>query len=136
MALEFTDAWNTRNMGPLAVTAHRGAVGRIVIADDFGRYPGGRFRADGDFSGEEFRDDYLLPELRRAKSDKRKVSVVLDGVAGYPASFLEEAFGGLVRLGHFTQHDLRNLLSIESGALFQTYKLLVWKYIDEARPQR
>lgn len=66
---------------------------------DFTRYPGGRFRTDGPGSGEAFRDEHLVPALRRALADNAKLMVFLDGVAGLPPGFLEEAFGGLARLG-------------------------------------
>jgi hypothetical protein len=64
------------------------------IARDFSRYPAGRFRSDGPWSGEKFRDDFLMPLL---KKEVHRVVVELDGTAGYGSSFLEEAFGGAVR---------------------------------------
>lgn len=64
----------------------------INIASDFSRFPGGRFREDGPFSGQEFREDILMPALKNYD----KVEINFDGVAGYAASFLEEAFGGAV----------------------------------------
>jgi len=68
----------------------------INIANDFSRYPGGRFYTDGPFSGEQFRQEFLIPVLN--SSDK--CSIVFDGARGYGSSFLEEAFGGLVRIGY------------------------------------
>lgn len=65
----------------------------INIARDYTRYPAGRFRSDGPYSGQQFREQLLVPALGSAEV----VSVELDGVAGYGSSFLEEAFGGLVR---------------------------------------
>ena len=67
----------------------------IWVAGAFSRYPGGRFRTDGPFSGEALREDVLAPALRAHES----VTVVLDGPYGYTHPFLEEAFGGLVRSG-------------------------------------
>lgn len=64
----------------------------IKIADDFSKFPGGRYVLDGPASGEEFRNDHLIPALKVAD----RVIVNFDGVAGYAASFLEEAFGGAV----------------------------------------
>lgn len=67
----------------------------INIATDFSRYPAGRHLDDGPFSGERFRKDFLLPILKTGQRAKIK----FDGARGYGSSFLEEAFGGLVREG-------------------------------------
>jgi hypothetical protein len=68
----------------------------INLARDFGRYPVGRYLSDGPYSGELFREKYLLPALKKAGL---KLVLELDGARGYGSSFLEEAFGGLVRAG-------------------------------------
>lgn len=67
----------------------------ISIAHDFSVYPGGRTPADGPNSGENFREQHLVPIF----SSTDKVIIDFDGVRGYGSSFLEEAFGGLVRRG-------------------------------------
>ncbi len=104
----------------------------ISIASEFSPFPGGRYRADGPFSGEEFRDDLLLPALR----SNSRVTIVLDGTAGYRSSFLEEAFGGLVRLRGVKRDDLaRRLAVIANDPHYDTYRLLAQKYIREARPE-
>jgi hypothetical protein len=66
---------------------------RIIKVAEFSRSPGGRYKARSSASGEEFRDKFLVPNIRNGK----KIRVELDGVRGYGSSFLEEAFGGLVR---------------------------------------
>jgi len=98
----------------------------INIAKDFSDVPAGRYRADGAFSGEVFREDVLLPALQR----DAKVNVQLDGVEGYSSAFLEEAFGGLVRLGRISATALKNQLTLESKdrALLEE----VWDYINRA----
>ena len=68
----------------------------INIARDFTVTPGGRYKAEGPFSGEEFREKLLEPHFTEA-STSSEVSVILDGTEGYATSFLEEAFGGLAR---------------------------------------
>lgn len=65
----------------------------IDIARDFSKTPGGRYRSDSHFSAEAFRDDVLEPALK----EHGAVEVHLDGAMGFGSSFLEEAFGGLVR---------------------------------------
>lgn len=67
----------------------------INIARDFSRYPAGRFPSDGPFNGTLFRKKFLIPSL----SQQDRVIVELDGVRGLGSSFLEEAFGGLLRAG-------------------------------------
>jgi hypothetical protein len=94
----------------------------ISIAKDFSPSPAGRYREDGPFPGEAFRDDFLIPALRHHDI----VLVDLDGASGFGSSFLEEAFGGLIRKG-FTEHELRKKLKIKSAR--GSYELRVWRYI-------
>lgn len=68
----------------------------ISVARDFSRYPAGRYKTDGPYSGEQFREKFLLPVVAAGK----RARVELDGARGYGSSFLEEAFGGLIRLGY------------------------------------
>jgi len=77
----------------------------INIKENFSRYPAGRYRADGPYNGEKFREELLMPALSEAINKGEKVKVELDGVRGYNSSFLEEAFGGLVRSSKFMPSD-------------------------------
>lgn len=102
----------------------------INVASQFSPFPAGRFRSDGEFSGERFRDELLRPALER----DTEVTVVLAGTKGYGSSFLEEAFGGLVRYGHFSADELSRRLRIEAGdAAYEMYKRRAEKYIRQAR---
>ncbi len=85
----------------------------ISVAQDFSRTPGPRWETQGKFSGEVFRDTVLLPKLREAIDNHQKLIVDLDYTAGYASSFLEEAFGGLVR-GDFSPNELLAHLEIKS----------------------
>jgi len=69
----------------------------IKISEVFTKTPGARFKGDGDFSGEEFRDTILLPHFQKAVENNEKLTIDLDGGYGYATSFLEESFGGLAR---------------------------------------
>jgi hypothetical protein len=102
----------------------------IKVAEDFSRYPAGRYRTDGQWSGERFREEWLRPALSKGE----RVVIMLDGAEGYGSSFLEEAFGGLVREGHFTPEQLRERLEIKS--VRQGYVMEIWDYIDSARQSR
>jgi hypothetical protein len=84
----------------------------IKFTKDFTPYPGGRSRKYSDHSAEEFYEDLLRDKYKQAKSEDLKISIDLDGAAGYAGSFLDEAFG---RLGHeFGYEDVKNRLEIIS----------------------
>ena len=70
----------------------------LNVAKEFSRTPGPRFRTEGKFSGEEFRESLLLRLFAQARHEGMGLHVVLDGGYGYAPSFLEEAFGGLARI--------------------------------------
>ena len=86
------------------------ATTRIVIADDFSPYPAGRYPDDGKFNGTTFRRNHLVPALRESSG----VEVVFDGVAGCGSSFLEEAFGGLIRQEGMDKKFLDNHLVLST----------------------
>lgn len=94
----------------------------ICIATDFSPFPAGRYSRDGDYSGEVFRNNFLLPALTKYE----RVVVDLDGTDGMGSSFLEEAFGGLVRNG-YSEKILRARLVIKSSR--KTYPIKIWSYI-------
>jgi hypothetical protein len=106
----------------------------INIAKDFSRTPGGRFKTDGPFSGQLLRDGFLAPALMAARKDGGRLVVILDGTRGYLSSFLEEAFGGLVRECGFTRSELKRLLEIRAlDPYYQTYKITAERSIADAR---
>lgn len=99
----------------------------IKVANEFSRYPAGRFVKDGPYSGELFRNKFLVPAFER----EDKVIVELDGARGYGSSFLEEAFGGLVRLGVLKEVIKRKL---EIRATNASLKQEIEEYISNAQP--
>ena len=106
------------------------------IAEKFSTTPGGRFRKHGPYSGEEFREDELRHLLQSAISAGEKLAIVLDGTAGYGSSFLEEAFGGLIRLGLFDREQVKRHLELRAlDPLYETYRLSANRYMKNARPQ-
>ena len=106
-----------------------GAAKTIVIARDFSKFPAGRFPADGEASGTAFRD-LLVDALNGSEG---MVVVVFDGVAGFAASFLEEAFGGLVRECHMDKAFLDEHLRLETeDPVMEDFVKLAERYIKEA----
>ena len=99
----------------------------IQIAKDFSAFPAGRYRSDGNNSGQVFREDFLVPALQGYE----QVIVNLDGTIGLGSSFLEEAFGGLVRECPFSLEQLRKKLKIQSS--LESYADEIWDYISQAK---
>ena len=104
------------------------AMVRIAVAKDFNKFPGGRYPKDGTGNGQDFRKKFLLPHLLKGK----KVEVVLDVAAGFSASFLEEAFGGLIREGLTLQVIEELLTIIPENTDSEIYKDAAWQIINEA----
>lgn len=102
----------------------------ISIAKSFSEAPAGRYLTDGPYSGQRFREEILFPALQENDS----VAVDLDGTLGYGSSFLEEAFGGLIREQGMTLNELNNKLQIKSSR--QLYLRRVMQYLDDAEQRR
>lgn len=101
----------------------------ISIARNFSKYPAGRYEADGEFNGEKFRAECLVPHL----NDGKTLHVVFDGVAGLGSSFLEEAFGGLVRVENMDKAFLDEHLHLSASEdELQDFVKLAKKYIADA----
>jgi hypothetical protein len=100
----------------------------INIAKDFTRFPSGRFKKNGETSGQAFREKFLEQPLKEGQ----EITVELDGTIGYGSSFLEEAFGGLVRSLKIQPAQLKTKVHIHSTD--QTLVDEVNEYIDYAVP--
>src|SRR5690625_574326 len=98
----------------------------IDIAKDFSRFPTGRKKRDGNTSGEEFREKHLMPLVAK----RTPLTVILDGTIGYGSSFLDEAFGGLVRECNISADEALSLITLETKN--KALKQEIIKYIKEA----
>lgn len=67
----------------------------LIIAKEFKDNPGARDREDGPNSGQEFLEDLFLKRFEKAISEGYILQVDLDGVWGYPSSFVSGSFGKL-----------------------------------------
>ena len=95
------------------------ATGDIMVLEfnigkQFSRDPAGRYYADGDGSGEKFRENYLKPRYEQALSEDSILVIVLDDdVETYGSSFLSEGFGGMVKKGYAQPDDLLKRLDFK-----------------------
>jgi hypothetical protein len=107
----------------------------LIVASDFSRTPGSRYVREGEFSGELFRTSLLAPRVRQAIAAGTTLQIDLDGTAGYGTSFLEEAFGGLVRNDGVPESELRSTLRFVTNE--EPYlEDDIWDYIAEAERAR
>lgn len=98
---------------------------RYEIAKQFSRTVGGRKRANGTFSGEEFREDVA----RKLLELYHRVLFDLSGSAGYSSGFLDEAFGGLVKYYPLKELEARlELIADDDPGAVET----AWKRIRDA----
>jgi hypothetical protein len=103
----------------------------LKIASDFSPTPGPRYIVEGDWSGELFRKKVLSPRINEAIRQNSQIEVILDGTAGYGTSFLEEAFGGLVREEKMDYDQIAKCLLITS--VEEDYLVTdIMQYLDEA----
>ncbi len=86
----------------------------INIAKDFSPTPGPRYTHEGKHSGEDFRKTVLFPRVKSALDSNSAIEVQLDGTAGYGTSFLEESFGGLIRIHGLPYNRIKELLTLVS----------------------
>jgi hypothetical protein len=110
------------------VTENKSII-EISIARNFTKTPGPRYKKDGKYSGEEFRESFLAKYFSDP-NDETEIIIDLDGVDGYPSSFLEEAFGGLVRIYGYGR--------VKKKIKFKAVKLKFFveqaeKYIEDAK---
>lgn len=98
----------------------------LSVAKDFTRSPGPRYFSEGDFSGKMFREYCLVPHLHNAIAENKILIVDLDGTVGYACAFLEEAFGGLVRI-HKLNLDLLRIISVEEPDLIDEIESYVYR---------
>jgi len=101
----------------------------ISVVKDFGEKPYGRYMdINTKLSGEEFRKVLLVPSLKNHKY----VHVDLDGYNRYGRSFLDEAFGGLIRDEGFSWDDLNARLTY-SHTLVKSIENLIADRLQAAR---
>lgn len=85
------------------------------ISEKFSATPGPRYITEGDWSGELLRTTILKRVVMEAISSGEKITIDLDGTAGFGTSFLEEVFGGLIREDKLRISDLQKVLYFKSN---------------------
>ncbi len=95
----------------------------INIKNDFSDSPGARYRKDGPHSGQEFYEDKLKPKFDEALKLGLKLEIDLDGVWGYPSSFVSGSFGKL-SLEYGADKVLKNIEFISKDSETRKYRII------------
>lgn len=108
----------------------------IDVAKDFSPYPSGRVDADSDKNGTRFRNEHLIPALKRVLAPgslDTELVVDIDGVRSFGSSFLEEAFGGVIRAGGFNGESVVKAVRIQcSKPNLVIFRDAILSYLDDA----
>ena len=102
----------------------------LNVATEFYRRPLGRDRSQGTYTGEAFRDDVLIKKIN-SLAPNEKLDIDFTGVTMSGSSFLEEAFGGLVRKCGFKKDYLKKIL-VFNFPRRPSLESKVWSYINDA----
>lgn len=106
-----------------------------ISISDFSSYPVGRFPKDGPYNGQTFRDTILIPNVRTAIDERKRLVVSLKDVWSLGSSFLEEAFGGLIRVHKIDKNALLSILEIDEGVPEnKIYSSAIFRHIQNAQP--
>lgn len=102
----------------------------IKVVVDFNPTPYGRYQEPDrgiEWSGERFRDEYLAPALKQYDY----VHVDLTGYNRYGISFLDEAFGGLIRESKLDSDTVLQKLTYSHDKI-KSIAILIKERIDAA----
>jgi hypothetical protein len=99
------------------------------VAKEYTPTPAGRLRSDGPFSGQRFREEFLIPALR---STDAVVELNLDGMVSLPSSFWEESTGGLVRAGFSPETLNERVKIITTDPLLAVFVEMARRFISDA----
>lgn len=87
----------------------------VIILQDYDKYMYGRYKRDGPKSAEQFRDDILIPALKK----HGVVTIDISMKYGFAGSSSEEIFGGLVRHTDLSSEEILQRLNIVSDCDFK-----------------
>ena len=106
----------------------RNKILRICEISPKYRFQGPRYIELGDASGQEFREDHLIPWLDSLKNNEPAI-VDFAGTRAYSPSFLDESFAGAIRENEKNREKLNHVSFIN---IDPTWHKKLKEYIQEA----
>lgn len=108
----------------------------VFKVSDYIDTPQGCKRTDSDNSAEMLREDFLVPALMK-RSENEDFTIVIDkpddDSFNYGASFLQEAFIGLVKYNHISLYELSTIRWEHTTDTGKFYIDRIFKYINDYR---
>ncbi|MGQ3644446.1 STAS-like domain-containing protein [Ornithobacterium rhinotracheale] len=105
-----------------------------IKVKDYAIYPGLRYANLSDHSGEDYYHKVLNNKFKEAYDKGVHLIVDLDGVMGYPPSFLDESFGNLVYdFGRDIVEKHLKIISLEEPELKKFINDQTFKNWDERK---
>lgn len=99
-----------------------------IYLKNFSRYPSGRYRQDGDFSGEQYREEILEPLVQL----HRTITVDMSSVFAVAGSFLDEAFGPFAnKMGEEKFWQTFNIVVEDDPDLIDELKDIVYRRANQ-----
>lgn len=102
----------------------------IDVAERFSDMPYGRSEKDSVWNGRKFREEVLLPELKKHEY----IEVNLNNTLTCGSSFTDEAFAGLVMYEGFSPSEVLRRVIIKYR--FKSIVNNIRRYIQEAKPEK
>lgn len=101
----------------------------MILLSDFAPLTGFRYKEQTPgTSGEEFRDNILIPALREHDKIVIDMDTGIQNQSGIFPSFLEETFGGLARIKEWTLSDFKKHIKIQTSD--QEYSSDIEHYVN------
>ncbi len=99
---------------------------------EFSKFPGGRFKKYGPHSGEEFREERLIPAINGLEEGEKLV-IDLSEVYTYAPSFLDEAFCGVIRKEILSYEKFNEKIEFTADLPNEFFIEMINDFLKEAR---
>ncbi|MGR6831201.1 STAS-like domain-containing protein [Aliivibrio wodanis] len=84
---------------------------KTIYVKNYTTEPYGRYLSDGHGNGEEYRTEFIIPELKNGHN----LIIDLDGIDDeYGSSFIVEAFANIIRVEGYSYDDFYKRITLKS----------------------
>jgi hypothetical protein len=95
----------------------------ILKIKDFSRFPAGITFADGPYCADNFRENFLIPYIKKCQENKLPIIIDMDGVQGYAWSWTARVFGGLIKINGYLPQFVNTFKIIANDDKFMNLEI-------------